>query len=398
MRALVVPAFALLTSIASQAAYAQAPKAPPPSGDTTRYFTFDSGLMDDLQVDGILKETRQGPRIVSATLDVCYPSAASADRQDRFVVTLTVDRGKLVGSGKSQVDGEQVAISITRKQTGTSFSFDGTIKVGSDQMKVAATEISEQNEQEFREAQPEEIKIVAAPADFTDVSPDTVGFRVKRSALAELMKRLKGQDAVVDRVGLEQDCTVLRTGEHVVQVQVNPERAAALIDKVKGLPGLSAVGYSTSNYSMNSAVRIVAADFRKDGKIDYDKIAAAVGASAEKAFTAKVKSTTWDATTGEFTLEVIRADDIVPGFELTELLRVKGFVGPDKPGRSDNLIIWIGDATSQIVESGADPKLKFTSPAAGNNDDEDNESAELVTKLAEELKGKTWDSEATAWK
>lgn len=397
MRALVVSAAALFAFSASHAAYAQGPKAPP-AADTTRYFTFDSGLMDDLKVDGILTETRQGARIVSAKLDVCYPRASATDRQDRFVVNLTTERGRLVGAGKSQIDGEQVAVSIMRRQTGETFSFEGTIKVGSDLTKVSSTEIAEQNEKDFREAQPEEIKIVAAPADFTDVSPDTVGFRVKRDALPELIKRLKGQDALVDRVGLDEDCSVLRTGEHVVQIQVHPERAAMLIDKVKGMRGLVAAGYSTGTYSMASAVRVAAAPFRKDGKIDYDKLAAAVGASAEKAFSAKLKSTKWDATTGEFALELTRANDLVTGVDLTEVVRLKGFVGPEKVGQSENLIIWIGDTSSETAETGAEPHLKFTSAGDAADDDDDNESADLVTKLAEDLKGKTWDVDGSAWK
>ena len=398
MRALVVSAVALVTFCTSHAVYAQGSKAP--SGDTTRYFTFDSGLMDDLAVDGILTETMQGSRLVSAKLDVCYPRASATDRQDRFVLNLTTERGRLVGSGKSQVDGEQVAVSIMRKQTGETFSFDGTIKVGSDQTKVSSTEVAAQNEKDFRDAQPEEIKIVAAPSDFTDVSPDTVGFRVKRDALPELMKRLKGQDALLDRVGLDEDCSVLRTGEHIVQVQVHPERAAALIDKVKGMRGLVAAGYSTGTYSMASAVRVAAAEFRKDGKIDSAKLAAAIGATAEKSFSAKLKSTTWDATTGEFALELTRPDDIVTGVDLTEVLRVKGFVGPEKMGQSENLIIWIGNTSSEIAETGAEPHLKFTSAgdASGDDDADDNESVDLVTKLGEDLKGKPWDVDGSAWK
>ncbi len=395
MRVLIAPAVALFTLISVQGTYAQGSKAP--SGDTTRYFTFDSGLMDDLEVNGILTETRQGTRVASATLDVCYPSASGADKQDRVVVNLSVERGRLVGTGKSLVDGEPVIVNIMRRQTGTTFTFEGSIKVGSDQMKVSSTDVSEQNEKDFREAQPEVTKIVATPADFTDVSPDTVGFRVKRDALPELLKRLKGQDALVDRVGLDVDCTVLRSGEHVVQVQVHPDRAATLIEKAKGMKGLVAVGYSTGTYSMDSAVRIAAADFRKDGKIDYDKIAASAGTSAEKAFSAKLKSSTWNATTGEFTLELTRANNIVSGAELTELLRVKGFVGPEKMGRSDNLIIWIGNTSSDIVDAGPAPNLKFT-VAASDDDEENNESAEFVTKLAEDLKGKTWDADGSAWK
>ena len=104
MRAFVVSAIALFAFGVSQPAYAQGSKGP--SGGTTRYFTFDSGLMGDLTVDGILTETRQGGRTIAAKLDVCYPRASSTFSQDRFVVDLKVEQGKLVGSGKSQVDGE----------------------------------------------------------------------------------------------------------------------------------------------------------------------------------------------------------------------------------------------------------------------------------------------------
>ena len=395
MRALAFPALALMTLIASPSAYAQAPKAPS-GGDTTRYFTFDSGLMDDLQVDGILTETRQAGRLVSATLDVCYPG--TSDNRDRFVVTLTPDRGRLVGSTKSQEEKEQVTVNLLRRQTGTTYSFEGTIKVGSDQMKVASNDNTELTEKDYREGLPEQTKIVAKPADFTELSPDSVGIRVKRQSLADLMKKLKGQDASVDMAGLEPDCAVLRTGENVVLIQIHPDRAAALIEQVKGLPGVTAAGYSPGIYSMDLAVRIAAADFRQDGTIDTAKLAAAIGASAEKALSAKLRSTAWDKTTGEFTLELARPSEVVAGFELTELLRVKGVVGPEKPAGTDNLIIWLGDATTEIVDPGPEPRLKFTAAAAADDDAQNKESDELVTKLAEDLKGKTWDAEGMAWK
>jgi hypothetical protein len=398
MRAFVVSAIALFAFGTSQAAHAQESKGS--SGGTTRYFTFDSGLMGDLTVDGILAETRQGSRTVSAKLDVCYPRATSTYSQDRFVVDLKVENGRLVGSGKSQVDGEQVAVSMVVKQAGKTSNFEGTIKVGSDQTKISSTDNTEQNEKEFREAQPEEIKIVAAPSEFTEVSPNTVGIRVKRGALLELIKRLKGQDALVDRAGLSEDCVVLRNGEHVVSVQVHPERAAMLIDKVQGMPGLVAVGYSTGTYSMASAVRVAAAPYRKDGKIDYDNLAAAVGAAVANALSATLKSTAWNATTGEFTLELTRADNIVTGADLVEVLRVKGLVGPEKAGQSENLIIWIGDTASETAENGAGPRLTFTSSddAANDGDEGDDRTAQLATKIAESLKGSTWDVDGSAWK
>jgi hypothetical protein len=399
MRALVVPVLAILASIASQGAFAQgAPPAKDSAKDTVRYFTFDAGLMDDLQVDGILTETRQGGRVISAVLDVCYPGAEGSDKQDRFVLTLTPDKGKLVGAGKSQEDKEQVTVSITRKQTGTTYSFEGTIKVGPDQMKVASTENTDMSDKEFREAQAEDT-INPAPADFTVVSPGTIGIKVKRESLGALIKGLKGEDAAIDFGGLEVVCSVLRAGQHVVQVQVHPERAAAFIQKVKGMPGVTAVGYTTGTYVMDSAVRVAAADFRKDGKIDYEKLAAAVGVSAEKSLKAKLRSTSWDKTTGEFTLELTRPDESVAGLELTEVMRVKGLIAPEKRSGAENLIIWIGDAASETVDAGAEPRLKFTGAAvAAGDDDSNNESGELVTKLAEDLKGKTWDADGLAWK
>jgi hypothetical protein len=151
---------------------------------------------------------------------------------------------------------------------------------------------------------------------------------------------------------------------------------------------------------MASAVRVAAAPYRKDGKIDYDNLAAAVGAAVANALSATLKSTAWNATTGEFTLELTRADNIVTGADLVEVLRVKGLVGPEKAGQSENLIIWIGDTASETAENGAGPRLTFTSSddAANDGDEGDDRTAQLATKIAESLKGSTWDVDGSAWK
>jgi hypothetical protein len=211
---------------------------------------------------------------------------------------------------------------------------------------------------------------------------------------------LKGQDAQVDRASLSEDCVALRTGEQVVSVQVHPERVATLIEKVRGMPGLVAAGYTTGTYAMDSAVRVPAAQYRKERKIDYDKIAAAIGAAAAKALSATLKSATWSATTGEFTLELTRADDVVVGAGLVEVLRIKGLVGPEKAGQSENLIIWIGDTASETIDNGAAPHLTFTSSddASNDGDDSDNKRADLAARIAELLKGNTWDVDGSAWK
>jgi hypothetical protein len=394
MRALVVPACALLACVASQAAQAQGS-----NREATRYFTFDSGLLDDLDVDGVLTETRQGNRVTSAKLDVCYPQPDNSSRQDRFVVTLNSDRGHWTGSTKSQETGGPVSVDIVQRQNGSNYTFEGNIKLGSDNYKVSSDDNSDMNEKEYHESLSDN-KIIATPADFTEVSPDTVGIRVKRKSLGDLVKALKGQDASIDFTSLETSCDVLRTGDHVVLIQINPDRAAALIDKVKGLPGVSAAGYSAGTYSIDTAVRIAMADFRKgDNKIDDDKLGKAIAAAAEKALSAKLRSSNWDKTTGEFALELTRPDDTVAGYDLTEVVRLRTLVAPEKSGRNDNLIIWVGDVAAETVDNGAEPRLKLTGAAAASDDnDESSQSDDVVGQLADDLKGKTWDSKGLAWK
>ena len=152
---------------------------------------------------------------------------------------------------------------------------------------------------------------------------------------------------------------------------------------------------------MAAAVRVAAADFRKpDGKIDTDKLATAIGAGAEKALAAKIRSSQWDTSTGELMLELTRADETVAGLPLTELLRASGaLVAPEKSGKSDNLIIWIGDVATETVDSGPEPHLKFTGATTEPEEDaEENESDEVAARFVEDLKGKGWNVGGSAWK
>jgi hypothetical protein len=398
MRALIFPAIALIASMVSPDAHAQKKS---PGADAVRYFTFDTGLMDDLTIDGILKETRQGGRVVSAVLDVCFPASDTSSRKDRFVVNLNPgDRGRLVGSGETQEDKAKVSVNLTRKQTGSSYSFEGTIKVGSNESQASATEATDQSEQEYREALPEDVKMVATPTDFTEVSPDSIAVKIKRDSVGALVKALRGQDVSLDFLTLAQDCTVLRAGQNIVQIQVDPARAAAVIAKVKDVPGVSGVGYSDGGYSMDLAVRIPAANFRgTDGKLDHDKLAKTIADSAEKALSAKLRATKWDATTGEFTLELARADETVSGVDLTEVVTVTGLVGPEKPGADANLVVWLAETTSETIDGGAEPQVKFTGAGGGGDEEsQTNEGSAIAAKLAEDLKGRTWDADKSAWK
>src|SRR6516164_9873268 len=94
-----------------------------------RYFTAIDGLMDG-NADVILKETRQGKTVTSASLDLCYPAEKNADRKDRFVVNLAINGQTLSGSTTSLIDKKPVTVKLTRKQNADTFDFRGQISIG----------------------------------------------------------------------------------------------------------------------------------------------------------------------------------------------------------------------------------------------------------------------------
>ena len=73
-------------SFLSSLSHAEPKKAPAKSstGDTVRYFQFVDELLGDLPSDAFLREVKQGGKVTSAMLDVCYSVSQSSIRKDRF--------------------------------------------------------------------------------------------------------------------------------------------------------------------------------------------------------------------------------------------------------------------------------------------------------------------------
>jgi hypothetical protein len=380
--------------------YAQKKAPPPGPGQTIRYFQFAGELFDDLQDDGFLRETRQSGKVVSAILDVCYSVSAGSGRKDRFVVELQTEGGKLVGKAESQEEKVPISVNLVRKVTGKTFAFEGTVTRGTVETTISVTDKSDVGEAEFRESLPAEDTIEAQPKDFTELSPGAVDVQVQHAAVVPFVKELRGQDVTVDLGSLVADCAELRSGKQLIQLSVDPERASALIAKLKGLPGVVAAGWGKGTYVIDNAVRLAAADWKSNGKFDRERLAA-VGASAAKTLSAKVDSSTWDAATGELTLKLKRPSDLVPGLDLTENVEFKAIVGPEKPGSDEALIVWVGNTNIEVKDEGTGPRLGVIQPSGG--DEESGSVAptvdivELVAGLVRDLKGRGWDSEAKKW-
>src|ERR1700712_659400 len=213
-----------------------------PNANEVRYFTSIDGLMDG-NADVILKETRQGKNVTAAVLDVCYPAEKGSDRKDRFVATLAVNGQTLTGTTQSLGDKLPVTVKLTRKPTGDTFEFRGQISVGQTVTEITSTDNSDLSEKEFKDNQTSDDGITAAPKDFTEVSPESVGVRIKLDAALDFLKGLKGQNVEVSLNSLGVSCDALRAGEQTINLAVDPDRAAALVAKAKATPGVVSAGW-----------------------------------------------------------------------------------------------------------------------------------------------------------
>lgn len=398
MRASSLLAGLLATLLPVSAALAQANRAPARAGESVRYIALYGDILGDLASDAVVRETRQGGRVTSAVLDICHSVSATSARKDRFVIDLRPEGGKLVGSGQSQEDRQPIAVSLTRTQSGQSFSFEGTIRRGATVYTVSAPDNSDMSEKEFREAQPSDEEIVAEPADFTQVAPTAIAVRVKREALLDFVAGLRGRNLKVGYGSLAADCADLRAGHQVVRIEADAERAPQLVDSFRRAPGVVAAGWIAGTYGIERAVRIPAAPWRTDGKLDRDRLAAALADHVGKALSATLGTATWDAITGDLTLKFKRADQAVPGLGLTELLDVTFLIGPEKPGASDHAVIWIGESAIESADESAGPRLNLTGTDTGNGEEARDIDVEAVlSAVAKGLNGEQWNAESSSW-
>jgi hypothetical protein len=401
MRALLLCLLGLVT--ASDLALAQmklpSKAAPPaPSGSEVRYFTSIDGLMNG-NADVVLKETRQGKTVTSAVLDVCYPVEKGSDRKDRFVANLTVSGATLTGSTQTLADKLPVTVKLARKASGDSFEFRGQITIGQAVTEVTSTDNSDLSEKEFLENQTTDDGITPAPKDFTEVSPESIGVRVKLEAALDFLKSLKGEATEVSLNSLSVSCDAMRAGQQTISLTVDPALAPALIAKAKAMPGVVAAGWTSGSVEMDRSIRFAAADWRDGDKINKDKIASTVSGVLAKTLAAKPASAEWNANTGKLKLSFKRPSQVYPALALTESIEVTALVSLDKPGNSDRLMLWISSPVTTTTDEGPGPKLNLSEGASGEEEggepEDDNGSVEA---LAKEFKAQRWDIDKAAWK
>ena len=399
MRVLPICLFGLMTLLPDAAlAQMKLPSKAAPAGNEIRYFTSIDGLMDG-NADAVLKETRQGKNVSAAVLDVCYPAEKGSDRKDRFIVNLAVNGQTLAGTTQSINDKLPVTVKLLRKPTGDSFEFRGQVTVGQTVTEVASSDNSDLSEKEFLENQTTDDGITPAPKDFTEVSPESVGVRVKLEAALDFLNSLKGQAVEVDLGSLTVTCDALRAGQQTINLTVDPEHAGALLDKARSMPGVVAAGWTGGSVEMDRTIRFPAADWRDGDKVNKDKLATAMANVLSKTLAAKPSGAAWNANTGKLKLRFKRPSQLFPSLGLTENVEITALASADKPGASDRLMLWVSSPVITTADESAGPKLNLSEESSsdeeGGEPRDDNGSLEA---LAREFRGQRWDSDKSAWK
>lgn len=370
---------------------------PAPGANEVRYFTAIDGLMEG-NADVVLKETRQGKTLTAATLDVCYPVAKGSDRKDRFVVNLAVNGQTLSGTTQSIGGKLPVTVKLTRKPAGENFEFKGQISIGQTVTEVNSTDNSDISEREFRESQTSDDGITPSPKDFTELSPEAIGVRVKLDAAADFLKSLKGQDVEVSLTSLAVTCDVLRAGEQTITLSADPDRAAALIAKFKSAPGVVAAGWTTGIIEIDRTIRFSAAPWRDGDRLNKDKLAAAIANVLAGAFSAKPATSAWNSTNGKLKLTFKRPSEVYPALNLTDTVEVTALVSSEKPGGSDRLILWVGAPVISTADETSGPALILANDSTGDEEGNQKDDNGSVDALTREFKGQRWDADKSAWK
>jgi hypothetical protein len=194
-------------------------------------------------------------------------------------------------------------------------------------------------------------------------------------------------------------CEALRAGAQVIDINVDPERAPSLVARLKASPGVIAAGWSTGMFDMERTIRFPAAEWRDNGKLNRDKLATAISGVLEKTLDAKPVSAKWSDDTGKLTLTFKRPSDVVPALKLTDTIEVTALPGPDKPGGSDHIMLWVGVPSTTTADETEGPRLDLADDtSAGDSEDVETDDSGSVDALAKQFKAQRWDADKSAWK
>jgi hypothetical protein len=203
----------------------------------------------------------------------------------------------------------------------------------------------------------------------------------------------------VSLASLLPSCAELRRGQQTVRLNIDPERAAEFIARIKATPAVIAAGWTSGKVDMERTVRFPAADWREGGKINKDKLANTLSAALAKALSATPLTTAWNDDSGELKLSFKRPNSSLPALALTQNIEIVAMPAADKPAGSDRLLLWLGYPTVTTTDEATGAKLRLADTTySGEDDSPPVDDGDSLSAVARVLKAQRWDADNNSWK
>jgi hypothetical protein len=360
------------------------------------YYTipyFDLG--PETHTNIVIKETRDGERILSAEIDICYQLELEG-RWDRAVIALKADGARVAGQGKSQLANTPIEIDLIKRRTERAHAYSGKIRIAGKTTDVAYDYVTDHSEPNNYDPA-NYIVLEENPENFAKVSPQWIAVRFRRGGVNAVLNALRGEPVVLQpQNGLVQDCFALRSNQQILQFTLAPAKAAGIVAKLRKVEGVLAVGWSGFSYQ-DYATRLPVAAWSKDGKLDRARIAAAVEKSLARQLNAAPASSKWDEKTGEWVLTLKRTSQRYRDAGFTETVQTRLLIEPERPGATDYFVVWLQPLTVTVSDEGPGPRLEIALFHEIGGEGIYIEQAPIAAAIAKDLGGRTWDSLLEKW-
>lgn len=352
-------------------------------------------LNDTHQSNIVVRERRNGAKIESAQIDICYQTTPNG-AFDRAVFEMKPEGNEITGTGVSHYKKTPVSFRYSSAYQNDSLTYKGIVKIGAQETSFTSSYVSEMTEKEYQEGI-HRLPLMEKPNDFTVVSPQWVAIRTKVGTMPALIEYLRGQNVVLDSVsGLVEDCDALRAGSQAIQFIVHPERAEAVMAGARKLPGVIAAGWG--GYSnMIYGIRLDAAVWSEGGKPARKKIETALAKAIAQAVGGEFVSAASDPRTGDLTLNFTRKSQFFPGLGFIDKIEVIALAEYERPVKADHVVVWINSLRAVLADEGAGARLQFRTLQELGGEGLYIDAEPVVEAIAREMKGKTWNTVDERW-
>ncbi|MEH3063601.1 MAG: hypothetical protein PGN33_12925 [Methylobacterium radiotolerans] len=223
--------------------------------------------------------------------------------------------------------------------------------------------------------------------------PGTLSVTTKLPNVVDLVKLVRTEGARMDPAGLVPNCADLRGGTSSISIDVDPERAPALLEKVKKLPGVATAEYGqVADKSQLVKLKV------KPGDAD---LIAALGRALPKAIPdATIVSSGKDAGRGEIQMALTRKVSYLDPMGAQEAISLRATAWQDPQDKSVSYLQLRG-VDARLVDTGKE-KVFSVGPAESEGEDAvvasdlDTAAAQqaIAAALASDLHGQIWVEDA----